>query len=57
MDKFVRRQNVARYERLANTVTDPAQHMTIMNLLAEERQKQAEASDTNWGFDPSHWWT
>ena len=40
MDQFVRSQNVERYRRLLERVTDE-----LINLLAEERQKQKDASD------------
>jgi hypothetical protein len=45
MDQFVRRQNVTRYHRLLETVSDDAQRETICKLLAEERQKQKDAGD------------
>jgi hypothetical protein len=40
MDQFVRSQNVERHRRLLERVTDE-----LINLLAEERQKQKDASD------------
>jgi hypothetical protein len=45
MDQFVRRQNVARYHRLLETVSDETQRQAICKLLAEERQKQKDAGD------------
>ena len=45
MDQFVRRQNVARYHRLLEIVSDETQRQTICRLLAEERQKQKDAGD------------
>jgi hypothetical protein len=45
MSQFVRRQNVARYHRLLETVIDETQRQTICKLLAEERQKQKDAGD------------
>ena len=40
MDQFVRSQNVERHRRFLERVTDE-----LINLLAEERQKQKDASD------------
>jgi hypothetical protein len=40
MDQFVRSQNVERYRRLLERVTDESDRQQIINLLAEERQKQ-----------------
>ena len=45
MGEFVRSQNVARYRRLLECVTDESDRQQIINLLAEERQKQKEAGD------------
>ena len=45
MDQFVRSQNVARYRRLLERVTDELYRQHIINLLAEERQKQKDAGD------------
>jgi hypothetical protein len=45
MDKFVRRENVARYLQLLKTTTDPTERERILKLLAEERQKQKDAGD------------
>jgi hypothetical protein len=45
MDQFVRRENVARYHRLLETVSEDAQRQTICKLLAEEMQKQKDAGD------------
>jgi hypothetical protein len=41
MDQFVRSQNVERYRRLLERVTDESRQ--IIDLLAEERQKQKDA--------------
>ena len=46
MDQFVRSQNVARYRRLLERVTEEPDRQKILNLLAEERQKQRDAGDT-----------
>jgi hypothetical protein len=40
MDQFVRSQNVERYRRLLERVTDEPDREQIINLLAEERKKQ-----------------
>ena len=45
MDQFVRSQNVERYRRLLERVTDESDRQQIINLLAEERQKQKDAGD------------
>jgi hypothetical protein len=45
MDRFIRRQNVERYRRLLERVTEESDRQTITNLLAEERQRQKEADD------------
>jgi hypothetical protein len=44
MDQFIRTQNVARYRRLLERVTE-ADRQTIFNLLSEEQQKQKDAGD------------
>ena len=48
MDQFVRSQNVERYRRLLERVTDKSNRQQIINLLAEERQKQKDAGDPVW---------
>ena len=40
MDQFVRSQNIERYRRLLERVTEESDRQHIINLLAEERQKQ-----------------
>jgi len=45
MDQFVRSQNVARYRRLLERVTDESDRQHIIDLLAEERRKQKDAGD------------
>jgi hypothetical protein len=45
MGEFVRSQNVMRYRRLLERVTDESDRQTIIKLLAEERQKQKDAGD------------
>jgi len=44
MDRFVRSQNVERYCRLLESVTEESKRQTILNLLGEEQQKQKDAS-------------
>ena len=48
MDQFVRSQNVERYRRLLERVTDESDRQQIINLHAEERQKQKDAGDLVW---------
>ncbi len=48
MGEFVRSQNVKRYSRLLERVTDESDRQQIINLLAEERQKQKGAGDLVW---------
>ena len=48
MGEFVRSQNVKRYRRLLERVTDESDRQQIINLLAEERQKQKNAGDLVW---------
>ena len=45
MDRFIRSQNVKRYRRLLERVTEELDRQTIRNLLAEELQKQRDAGD------------
>jgi hypothetical protein len=45
MDRFVRRENVKHYKELLKTTKDEVERERILNLLAEERQKQKEAGD------------
>ena len=45
MDQFIRRQNVERYCRLLQRVTEESDRQKVINLLAEERQKQKDAGD------------
>jgi hypothetical protein len=48
MERFVRSQNVERYRRLLERVTDEIDRQQVINLLAEERQKQNDAGDPVW---------
>jgi hypothetical protein len=48
MDQFVRSQNVLRYRRLLERVTEEPDRQQIINLLAEEQQKQKDAGDRVW---------
>jgi hypothetical protein len=45
VDQFVRSRNVERYRRLLERVTEESDRQQIINLLAEERQKQKDAGD------------
>jgi hypothetical protein len=45
MDRFIRSQNVARYRRLLERVTEESHRQTIIKLLAEEQQKPKDAGD------------
>jgi hypothetical protein len=45
MDQFVRAQNVERYRKLLDCVTEESERQQITKLLIEERQKQKEARD------------
>jgi hypothetical protein len=45
MDRFTRRQNVERYCRLLDGLTEESDRQKIVNLLAEERQKQKDAGE------------
>lgn len=45
IDKFVRRQNVERYRRLLENVTDENRRDWLLKLLAEAKQKQKDAED------------
>ena len=40
MDRFIRSQNVERYRRLLERVTGQSERQKILNLLAEEQEKQ-----------------
>jgi hypothetical protein len=48
MDRFIGRQNVERYCRLLERVTEESDRQRITNLLVEERQKQKDANDPVW---------
>ena len=48
MDKFIRSQKVERYSRLLERVTEESDRQLIINLLAEEQQKQKDANDPVW---------
>jgi hypothetical protein len=45
MDQFVRAQNVERYCRLLDRVTEESDRQLLIKLLVEERQKQKDAGD------------
>ena len=45
MDRFIRCQNVERYRRLLERVTQESDRQIIIKLLAEEQRKQKDAGD------------
>jgi hypothetical protein len=45
MGEFIRSQSVERYRRLLERVTDESDRQQIIDLLAQERQKQKNAGD------------
>jgi hypothetical protein len=45
MDEFVRRQNIERYRRLLERVTEETDRQKILNLLAREQENQSSSSD------------
>jgi hypothetical protein len=45
IDKFVRHQNVERYRRLLENVTDEIRRDNLLRLLAEAKQKQKDPGD------------
>jgi hypothetical protein len=46
--QFIRSQNVERYRRLLERVTEESDRQLIINLLAEEQQKQKSAGHPVW---------
>jgi hypothetical protein len=50
MERFVRSQNVMRYHRLLERVTEESDRQQIIGLLALERQKQKDAGDPVVGY-------
>ena len=45
MERFIRSQNVERFRRLLERVTEQSDRQKIANLLADELQKQKDAGD------------
>jgi hypothetical protein len=45
MDRFIRRENVRRFHDLLTLAKDETERKQILQLLAEEKQKQMEAGD------------
>jgi hypothetical protein len=45
VERFIRCQNVKRYRRLLEHVTEESDRQTILTLLAEEQKKQKDARD------------
>jgi coproporphyrinogen III oxidase-like Fe-S oxidoreductase len=57
MDRFVNRQNIERYRRLADETTNPTERLRVIKLLAEERAKfklelKLRRGATVRGFEP-----
>ena len=48
MERFVRSKTLKRYTRLLERVTEESDRQPLINLLAEERQKQKDAGDPVW---------
>ena len=48
IDKFVRHQNVERYRRLLEKITDENQRDHLLKLFAEAKQKQKDAGDSEY---------
>ena len=46
MEQFIRCQNVERFRRLLERVTEESDRQKIINLLADEMQKQKDAGDS-----------
>jgi len=46
MERFIRSQNVERFRRLLERVTEQSDRQKIINLLADELQKQKDAGDS-----------
>jgi hypothetical protein len=45
MERFIRCQDVERFRRLLERVTEESDRQKIINLLADELQKQKDAGD------------
>jgi hypothetical protein len=45
MERFIRCQNVERFRRLLERVTEESDRQKIINLLADELQKQKDSGD------------
>ena len=45
IDKFVRHQNVERYRRLLENITDENRRAYLVKLFTEAKQKQKDAGD------------
>jgi hypothetical protein len=51
MDRFVNRENIERYRRLASESTDATERLLILRLLAEERARfklEFKAATATW---------
>ncbi len=49
-DRFVRRQNVSKYQRLLDSAGNETEREKITKLLAEEKQKQKAAEDPEFRY-------
>jgi len=47
VDKFIERQNIAKFTNLLLKETDPAKRELLQKLLTDEMVRQASPSDTN----------
>jgi hypothetical protein len=47
VETFVRRQNIERYRRLLELITDASERQRIANLLAEEEQNKTPGDQSN----------
>lgn len=49
-DRFVRYRNIIRLERFLDRANDDDQRARLTNLIAEEKQKQTDASDPQYPY-------
>ncbi len=49
-DRFVRYRNIIRLRRFLERASDDGQRNRLTNLIAEERQKQTDASDPQYPY-------
>jgi hypothetical protein len=53
LERFFNQQNIHRYLRLLDIVSDEAQRRQVLNLLEEEREKARELQQTGRRADQS----